>query len=174
MVEILKIDQGVIKKILTLKTPAIIAVSGFGGAGKSTFSGELSGLIKASVICVDQFGVDRAIEDYTHWAGMDFDKLEKEVLVPFSEGKSGGVSNSDFLIIEGVGLFRPELLKYFTYKIWIDCPQGVANARGKKRDREVHKNPQDEKWDGPWKRNDDEYFNTYKPRDIADLVIYNI
>ncbi len=121
---------------------------------------------------------------------MDFERLEKEILVPFSKGenpvsyghwdhgandivKSVEAPHSGLLIIEGVGLFRPELLKYLDYKIWIDCPQDVANARGKKRDREVHKNPQDEKWDGPWKRNDEEYFNTYKPKDVADLIVSN-
>ena len=33
----LKIDQQIIEKIIALKTPAIIGVSGFGGAGKTTF-----------------------------------------------------------------------------------------------------------------------------------------
>jgi len=186
----IKIDKQLIEKLSTLKMPAIIAVSGFGGAGKSTFSSSLGSAISAPVICVDQFGIDRTIENYTHWIGMDFERLEKEILIPFSNGenpvryghwdhgandivKSVEVPHLGFLIIEGVGLLRPELSKYFAYKIWIDCPQEVANARGKKRDREVHKNPQDEKWDGPWKRNDEEYFNTYKPKDVADLIVSN-
>ena len=121
---------------------------------------------------------------------MDFDRLEREVLIPFSTGMKrinyGGyhwgenkitetksVEHGGLIIIEGVGLFRPELLKYFSYKIWVDCPQEIAIVRGKRRDREVHKNPQDEKWDGTWKRNDEEYFNTYKPKEIADLIISN-
>lgn len=186
----IKIDQQLIEELVALKTPAIIAVSGFGGAGKSTFANKLAATLHAPVVCVDQFGIDRTIEDYTHWKGVDFERLEKEILIPFSKGenlvsyghwdhgandivKSVEVSHSGLLIIEGVGLFRPELSSYFSYKIWIDCPQDIANARGKKRDREAHKNPQDEKWNGPWKRNDEEYFNAYKPKDVADLIISN-
>lgn len=165
----MQIDQQLIEKLSTLKPPAIIAISGFGGAGKSTTAHKLATILHAPVVCVDQFGIDRIIEDYTHWKGMDFERLEKETLIPFSKGENSGT----IIIIEGVGLFRPELLKYFSYKIWVDCPQDIAMARGKKRDREVNKNPQDEKWDGAWKRNDEEYFNTYKPKDLADFIISN-
>ncbi len=63
----IKIDKQLIEKLVALKTPAIIAVSGFGGAGKSTFATSLGSSINAPVICVDQFGIDRTIEDYTHW-----------------------------------------------------------------------------------------------------------
>lgn len=187
----MQIDKEIIEKIKSLPTPAIVAISGFGGSGKSTLANELAKIFNAPVICVDQFGIDRNIESYTHWRGMDFERLEREILIPFYTGgvpvryghwdhvanaivKEVAVEHSGLLIIEGVGLFRPELLKYLTYKIWIDVPQEVANARGKQRDREVHKNPQDEKWEGPWKRNDEEYFNEYKPKEMADLVVENI
>ncbi|MCR4328389.1 MAG: hypothetical protein NUV53_02615 [Patescibacteria group bacterium] len=185
-----EINPNLIEKIISLKTPAVIAISGFGGAGKSTFADLLGIAMNAPVICVDYFGIDRTIENYTHWKGMDFERLEREVLTPFLKGensvayghwdhaenkiiKSITVSHSGILIVEGVGLFRPELLRYFAYKIWIDCDQTIASERGKKRDREVYKNSQDEKWDGPWKRNDDEYVNEYKPKDAADLIIPN-
>ncbi len=186
----MQIPQELITQIKAIPTPLIIGISGFGGSGKSTAANALAEILHAPVICVDQFGINRNIENYTHWKGMDFERLEKEILIPFTQGqnplnygqwehhankiiKTSEISHAGILIIEGVGLFRPELLKYFAYKIWIDCPQEVANARGKKRDREVHKNPQDEKWDGDWKRNDEEYFNTHKPKDVADFILQN-
>ncbi|MSU74300.1 hypothetical protein EXS57_00805 [Candidatus Kaiserbacteria bacterium] len=186
----MKISNELLEKIKTLPTPRVIGISGFGGAGKSTFAEMLSKMLDAPVICVDQFGIDRTIEDYTHWEGLDLKRLEKEVLIPFSKGDNAvryghwdhsanaivemtEVPNNGTLIIEGVGLFRPEILKYFSYKIWIDAPQDVAKERGKKRDREVHKNPQDEKWNGPWKRNDMEYFETYRPKEISDFIVQN-
>jgi uridine kinase len=186
----MQIDKEIVEKIRNLPTPAIVAISGFGGSGKSTAAHTLAEILHAPVISVDQFGIDRSIEDYTHWKGMDFGRLEKEILIPFYKGenpvryghwdhaantvvKTVDVPHSGLLIIEGVGLFRPELSKYLTYKIWLDVPQHIANARGKKRDREVHKNPQDEKWDDPWKRNDEEYFSEYKPKEMADVVISN-
>lgn len=185
-----EIDQQLAERLTLLKPPAIIGISGFGGSGKTTFATSLGNMIHAPVICVDRFGKDKTREDYTHWQGMDFKRLEEEVLIPFSQGtnpisyghwddgqnsivKMNKVPHSDLLIVEGVGLFQPELLKYFAYKIWIDCAQEVGIARGKKRDREVHKNPQDEKWDELWKRNDQEYFDTYKPKDLADLIVSN-
>ena len=64
-------------------------------------------------------------------------------------------------------------LKYFVYKIWVDCPIGEGIARGKKRDREVYHNPQDESWDGVWKKNDEEYVKNFRPKEYADIIINN-
>jgi len=121
---------------------------------------------------------------------MDFGRLENEVLKPFWEKQtrikyghfnvpSKGISetievnNNGILIIEGVGLFRPELMKYFTFKIWVDVPLEVALARGKNRDRDENHNPTDECWDGIWKDNDVQYFDVFKPKESVDLIIQN-
>lgn len=121
---------------------------------------------------------------------MDFPRLEAEVLAPFLEEKNTlyyghfdwftngvietkTVSHNGCLIVEGVGLFRPELLRYFSYKIWVDCPIEEATARGMKRDREEYINPQDEAWGGIWKKNDLEYFETFSPKQTADIIINN-
>ena len=186
----MKIPKEAIQIIKELHLPSIVAISGFGGSGKSTAAQKLSVMLHAPAIGIDQFSKDRTKEDYTHWEGMDFQRFEHEVLIPFTKGtnpilyghwdhhandiiKIVQVPHFGILIVEGVGIFRPELVTYFDYKIWIDCPQEEANARAKKRDREVHKNPQDEKWDGLWKRNDSEYFETYKPRAQSDLILSN-
>jgi uridine kinase len=181
------IPKDVIEKIKQLLAPAIVAISGFAGSGKSTAAHMWGDLLRAPVVCIDHFGIDRIIENYTYWNGMAFGRLEKEVLIPFLQGenpviyghgtnyvvKAVEVSHNGLLIIEGVGLFRLELLKYFAYKIWIDCPQEIARERGKKRDQERRGNQRDPEWDakwnGPWKRNDEEYFSTYKPKEQADV-----
>ncbi|MBI4088941.1 hypothetical protein HY415_02490 [Candidatus Kaiserbacteria bacterium] len=47
-------EKLLIEKLLTLKKPANIAISGFDGAGKSTFANLLGSAINAPIICVDQ------------------------------------------------------------------------------------------------------------------------
>lgn len=184
------VEKSLIEKLLLLKKPAIIAVSGFGGAGKSTFSDLLSEKINVPVIRLDSFARDRLENNPILWNSMDFDRLEKEVIVPFSSGMKniqyGGyhwgenkitetksVVHNGLIIIEGVGLLRPSLNKYFTYKIWVDVPKEEAIRRGKKRDYEVYKITRNENWDGIWKTNDTEYFETFKPKETADFIVMN-
>ena len=185
----MEIDREVLKALNRLPQPMLIAVSGFGGSGKSTIAKELGTYLDAPVIGVDSF-VRNRLSGGTAWDSIDFERLEREVLKPFEIGQSpivyghydwgsNGVimepplENTGKLIVEGVGLFRPELYKYFSYMLWIDCPIEEAVARGKKRDREEHHNPQDEMWDGTWKRNDLEYFETFKPSEAANAILRN-
>jgi len=186
----MEVPQETIQKIRSLPKPVLIGISGFGGSGKSTLAKQLASVLNTPVVSVDSFVRDRTMTDYKRCENMDFSRLEEEVLAPFSAstnpisyghfdwGTNGvvetrTVNHDGFLIVEGVGLFRPELLKYFTYKIWVECPLEEATERGKKRDREVHKNPQDKFWDGPWKQSDKEYYEAYRPKEVADLVVSN-
>lgn len=174
--------------IKDLQKPLIIGISGFGGSGKSTLAGLLAKKLNAQVIGVDAFWKNTDDYDYTLWDIVDYDRLRAEVLLPCSQGATeieygefdweanaiGGkkrLTTPEMLIIEGVGLFRPELLQYFGYTIWIDCPLDVAMERGKKRDREEYGQPHDALWDGLWKQNDAEYEQQYAPKQSADSVI---
>ncbi len=188
----MEIAKEVTEKIKSLPIPKIIAISGFGGSGKTSFAKTLGEAIGAPVIGVDSFQKDGAFDTtYKLWEIMDFSRLEKEVLQPFLQNEKNisyghfdvptksileptKISNTGQLIIEGVGLFRPELMKYFSYKIWIETPIEEAIARGKKRDREENHNPTDEQWDGIWKTNDIEYFETFKPKEKADIIVENL
>ena len=186
----MKIDKEILEKLALLPTPKIIGVSGFGGSGKSSFAKELGILTNAPVISIDSFQKNRTDDSYSLWDIMDFSRLEREVLMPFSrqekkiiyghfDWETNGIKvineieNNGILIVEGVGLFRPELVKYFSYTIWIDCSMNESISRGKKRDREEYHNSQDDLWDGVWKTNDSQYYETYKPKESANLVISN-
>lgn len=182
------INKNIFDKINSLQHPILIGVSGFGGSGKTTFANQLGNKLNAPVISIDSF--NKGITEYSNWELMDFNRLEEEVLIPFTSGKTpisythydGGkertskeimVTPQGILIVEGVGLIRPDLMKYFSYTIWIDCPIDEATRRGKKRDREVWNNPKDEQWEGIWKKNDVEYYQNFEPQTKVDLVINN-
>ena len=153
--------------IKALPLPLVIAISGFGGSGKSTFANLLAALMNIPVIGLDSFIIDPVATNYSNWECMDFRRLESEILIPFFNGdrvleyghfdwisnsvvKTKRIEHTGQIIVEGVGLFRPELTDYFSVMIWIDCPIDEAIRRGKKRDQEVYKNPQDECWNGVW------------------------
>lgn len=174
-----------LEKIAQLEPPTVIAVSGFGGAGKSSFAAALGSKISAPVVGLDAFIIDRSLARYTHWEIVDFVRLEREVLRPFVEGKSLRYRQFDWgknrvdksrelpaaktIIVEGVGLFRPSLRRYFSLMVWVDCPLHEAIRRGKQRDQDAH----DGSWDGVWKENDEQCFDEYRPKEIAHLVIDN-
>jgi len=184
----MSISKKLINRLNLLENPAIIAISGFGGAGKSTFANALSSEMDIPIIGVDSFFRGFDIIDYSKWECIDFARLEKEVCLPFlkgnkvinfrafdwkvnSLGEFKKISHPGKIIIEGIGLFRPDLIDYFTYMIWIDCPIEEAIKRGKQRDREQYISPQGQNWDGIWRRNDEEYWSVFKPKEIANEAI---
>ena len=186
----MNIPTNLLETIEQFHEPSIIAISGFGGSGKSTFANKLGEQIHAPIIGIDEFQKTRARHaEFSDWSVMDFERLKREVLEPFLNGRdiaygcfdpatdaishTRTIEHTKFLIIEGVGLFRPELMKYFAYTIWIDVPIERAIEQGKKRDREEYNNPSDEQWDGIWRENDVEYFERYSPRNNADFIFNN-
>jgi len=52
--------------------------------------------------------------------------------------------------------------------IWIACPKEGAIKREKQSDGKQYNCPQDQYWDGIWRRNDEEYWSVFKPEEIAN------
>ncbi len=183
------IQFSILNTIEGIPEPKIIAVSGFGGSGKSTFANKLGEVLSSPVIGIDSFIRSNDIHNYTWKNLVDFDRLESEILQPFLNGEailryghldwiSGKIlpqqiSPNGTLIVEGITLLRPEFMRFFSYSLWIDCPIDIAVTRGKKRDREVYHNPQDELWDTVWRKNDLAYFESIQPKKLANIIIDN-
>jgi len=182
------ISKEIIDDISILEKPAIIGISGFGGSGKSTLAKKLALQLKASCIGIDSFCKSTKSIEYQFWDIFDFTRLRVEVLEPYfsevskisygefnwEENKvtnKSTIPTNELLIIEGVGIFRPEIIKYFTYSIWIDCSIDIAIERGKKRDKEEYGVNQDNNWDGIWKRNDLQCYYEFSPIKKADSII---
>lgn len=178
----------VLNQLQQLNRPSVIMISGFGGSGKSTFAGRLSKDLNASVIGIDDFCKDVNMTAYEYWNLMDFDRFKKEVLqaVHFGRDKiSYGaldwetnaitkdieVNVCGHIIVEGIGLFRPDLMTYYDCSIWIECPLDIAISRGKKRDKDVYGVDNDMLWDGIWRDNELQCYEAYKPIENADYLI---
>lgn len=183
------------EQINELKKPSIIAISGFGGSGKSTLAKSLAKELNLPAVSIDSFWNNNDnSSNYSNWEVIDFERFIEEVLIPFQSGQKeieyghfdwvankvgskNKLVNNGKIIVEGIGLFRPELLKYFDYKIWVNTNLETSLARGKKRDQEYRGNREDRDWDNTWdtlwKKNDQEFYDKYKPNEVADFVFEN-
>lgn len=171
------------------KPRIVIAVSGFGGSGKSTVSNKLSQLLgDAYIVHVDDFieaDDNGAKKGYLHdWQKLEemlfkdarkattivsktYDwSLNKQVIEEMHPGK--------YLIIEGsAGLFQEKYIRYFDIKIWLDVTHEVANIRGKKRDSEEYEINHDDLWDNVWSPRESKFFEKQRPDLRADILFKN-
>lgn len=170
----------------------VIAISGFGGSGKSTTAEKLAAQLgDAIVIHLDDFIVDRLSVRSEDWEGFDWGRLTNEVLDPIAQGaeavehgvydwKANAASDTKkvalkkYVVIEGVGLIRERLQHYFDLTVWLDVPLDAAWSRGKRRDVKEYGLPHHaDLWDALWSPNDRDYFAKYKPNVHVDFLLEN-
>jgi uridine kinase len=166
----------------------LIGIEGFGGSGKSTFAASLKeALDSAFVVNIDDFIVKERITD-SSWDKGAFDRkrLEAQVLILASGNKqviyqrliwdTNTLSETiivpkvDYLIVEGISSFHPDIAHYYDYKIWIDTPIEVARERGRARDGD---NENAQHWD-LWAANDLAYQKSFHPELVADSVVSGV
>ena len=167
--------------------PVLIAIEGFGGSGKSTIAEKLKEALKNTyVINIDDFIVkEKILEQSWDKGGFDRSRLEQQVLIPVTTGQDAtyqklmwetntlsdpiAVPKTDYLIIEGISSYHPDIAKYYDFKIWVDTPVEIAKERGRARDGD---NENAQHWD-LWAENDLGYQQKYHPEELADFVIAN-
>lgn len=181
-----EIATGIKTKTLS-HSPILIAIEGFGGAGKTTFADKLAKeLYDSYVIGIDDFIVKEKLTE-SSWDKGSFDRkrLEEQVLKPISEGKTAKyqkliwadnalgdymeVPKVRYIIVEGISSYHPDIAHYYDYKIWIDTPIAIAKERGHARDGS---NENAQFWD-LWAANDLRYQEKYHPEWKADFVFNN-
>lgn len=175
----------------------IVAVSGYGGAGKSTLAARLAAALGgAAVVPVDDFWLPERDARSSDWSAYDWPRLREQVLEPARRGDrvlryqpldprdalagSGDgerawreVAPVAALIVEGVGLLRPDLLPDFDVTVWIDCPLEVAAERGILRDRAEYGIETAADWRERWVPNDRDFFARFRPDLAADFLYSN-
>jgi uridine kinase len=166
--------------LLAQKQPVLLAIDGYGGAGKTTLAKEIQNEFPgSSIITLDDFATDTE-------SGADRKRFLSEVLVPLSEGRSANYQRFDWrakshadwitvkpeglIIIEGVSVVGEDFKSYYDFRIWIDCPFELAVQRMKERDRKNGIGQNSPKWFNVCEKEDWEYGKT-EPWRRADLIV---
>lgn len=180
--------EAIAEKILqfqpALQGPVLIAVEGFGGAGKTTFAAMLAkSLGDAYVVHMDDFIIKDRI-DQASWDNGVFDRvrLERQVLAPLRSGAEAQyqkllweaetlselitIPDMRYVIVEGITSYHPDIAAYYDYKIWVHAPIETAKSRGQRRDKG---NENEAKW-GIWANNDRIYQEKHHPEKRADFI----
>ena len=167
------------------KKTHIIAIDGYGGSGKSTLADEfISRDSTVSIVHFDDFynpNNNDVPED--RLPKFDWRRLEKEVLNPIHRNINSkyqrydwpterldnwiNISIGGIIIIEGVYTMNSNLLKYYDYKILVDCPLDTRLNRARERDG----GKMMDKWLKEWIPAEDNYFKNEKPYLSANLII---
>lgn len=177
-----------IKSSVKSRSPVLIGIEVFGGSGKTTIASQLEEVLgSAYVVNIDDFIVKEKLTKPS-WdkGGFDRERLERHVLLPARNGQPVSyqqliwqtnilsepkvVPKVDYLIIEGISCYHPDIAHYYDYKIWVDVPIEVAKERGHARDGS---NENAQHWD-LWAENDLRYQEKYHPEQHADFVIDNV
>jgi len=100
-----------------------------------------------------------------------FDHIaDSKVSLPFQTAKADSI-----LIMEGIFLFRPELGKYWDYKIFIDVDFEITVRRAVQRSRERQETFNEEEILDKYKRRyipaQQIYFEQVHPKEKADIVV---
>jgi uridine kinase len=181
-----KVVASKIKQIHFKNKPVIIAIDGFGGAGKSTFAKSLKKELRsATIVEVDDFFLF-GVQSDADKSNFDRSRLVKQVLEPLKNGKPASYQRSidkynplsgyldvpqvDYLILEGVSSFHPDITKYLDYKIWLDIPAEEAKKRMMNRDKSQGHDHGEELWNH-WTDSYQAYKDLHHPEEAADLVV---
>lgn len=178
---------GAIERLRASLPHPVVAITGFGGAGKSTLTKTLAGRVPGSVRLRGDDFLDpkRSHLRSPDWDGVERDRIRAEVIEPFRLGRPAVYRPYDWdigelgpavtlpaasvLLVDSIGLLHPDLEGCFDLAIWVDVDLETAGVQGRARDRRTG-HDHDALWDEVWIPNDRDFAATYQPAARADLL----
>lgn len=154
----------------------LLAIDGWGGAGKTTLARRLADGFPATVVSSDDF----SRPGVPQW---DWPRFARQVLTPLTEGRKARYQRYDWsedrlaewheivpgglVIAEGVSISRRELGDPWNLKVWVECPYEVRLVRIARRDGV----PADASWVKDWVAEEEAYVSEQLPHRRADYVV---
>ena len=165
----------VLKGANGLRPTTLVAVDGFGGAGKSHFATRLAAA-KPDVTVVHT-------DDFASWdAGLDWERLRREVIDPLMNDRPARYQRYDWIearlaewhdvlpggtvVVEGVSSYRLSLSDAYDLAVWVQSPRETCLRRGLERDGQAAR----PLWER-WMAEEDVYFEEEHPDARAALVV---
>ena len=169
-----------------LSAPAVIAIDGPCGGGKTTLAAEIEKELGFNILHMDDFYLPFQERD-KNWmniiAGhMDFNRLIENVLEPYKSGKKTNyvsydchsdkylqeipIDISKILVIEGSYTSHPILDKYVALKVFVDIDKDEQVKRLTKRNPDVV-----DKFLAMWVPFENNYFESLKIKEKSDVVV---
>jgi uridine kinase len=162
---------------VTGRTTRLVAIDGWGGAGKTRLATELAKRAPSvTVVHTDDFAGPRQ-------PGWDWQCFAREVLKPLLRGNCSRFQRYDWdadhlaewqtvpvggtVIVEGISSSRRELGQVWDLIIWVECPRDLRLRRGIERDGEALR----WKWETVWMPEEEAYVRTQDPIARANLVV---
>ena len=154
---------------------SIVAIDGFGGAGKSTLAAAIAERVSADIVHTDDFASWEVPLDW--WP-----RLRDQVLIPLSHGQTAhyqpydwdaraltdwiDVAPGGLVLLEGVSSSRSAFRPFLSRSIWVDTPRATRLSRGLERDGTAAH----EQW-LRWMAEEDAWALKESPADCADCII---
>lgn len=158
----MKIPQDLIDRLVSLhkKGTFLIAIDGRSGSGKSVLADAIKEHISnISIVHLDTYDL--------YDGKLSIQRVIHEVLEPLKKADA----ERRMVIVEGIFALTSELIPFYDYKIWVECPEKVGFARGLKRDMNLNGIDNSEKWINYWLPKEREYIENERPEKKADYVV---